>query len=353
MQRSTFALFALGVFSSSISSSNSFSTSSLISSATLEKSISRRRDEQASERDPQRRCFDRGTVLLHVAADPTTGTSQTDEDDGSTYDFISVKEAEEALRRERSRYEGERSDLQWLLEVQRRQLQDLAEGRRGKRNGGDENRVRNSAGASSRIVILGAQARVDARTNRRKAARRGSRNSANDNDRNNNNDGTYHRMGELENLLQDAIIENEKLTRQLREQHHQYQLERSMYEEELGEERGRLNYVRDELHMERAYFETSRRMLEHLIEEEQQKVRQLEKELMMMASREQMFSQENQSQEQYQEMERTQQAPKQQQAQAQQQSQGQSQINNQQRRRGRSQAGFTMNINDVQCPLYP
>ena len=345
MHRSHFALFALGALSSSISFSQGFCTSSLLSSATFERGLTR-----ASQKDPERRCFDRGIVLLHVATDPTIVSSQTDEDDSTSYDFISVKEAEEALRRERERYEGERSDLQWLLEVQRRQLQDLAEGRPRKPNTVDENFRRSASGPSSRIVILGAQARVGARKTRRKATRGASRNSETRNNRK-KDDGTYHRMGELENLLQDAIMENEKLTRQLREQQHQYTIERSMYEEELQEERSRLNYVRDELHMERAYFETSRRMLEQLVEEEQQKVRQLEKELMMMISREQAYTQEDHSQSEYQEHPQ-QQAQTQHQQQVQEQ-QRQTQINNEKRRRARIQVGFTMNINDVHQPLYP
>lgn len=351
MHRSPFALIALGAFSS-VSSSYGFCTSNLLSSASLEKSLSRQRDRQVSQGDPQRRHFGTGIVLRHVATDPTIVSSQTDEDDGGSYDFISVKEAEEALQRERERYEGERSDLQWLLEVQRRQLEDLAAGRQP--NAGNENRRRNASGPSSRIVILGAQARVDNRKNRRKAAR----NSAHKNDDRNSvdsNEGTYQRMGEMENKLQDALMENEKLTRQLREQQYQYNLERSMYEEELQEERARLNYVRDELHMERAYFETSRRMLQQLVEEEQQKVRQLEKELMMMISHQQGFSQENQSQTQYTQQVETQQQHAQQHAQQQrqQQRQRQSQVNNQNSRRASTQVGFTMNINDVHQPLYP
>eukprot|EP00531_Pseudo-nitzschia_arenysensis_P015652 CAMPEP_0116156602 /NCGR_PEP_ID=MMETSP0329-20121206/22917_1 /TAXON_ID=697910 /ORGANISM="Pseudo-nitzschia arenysensis, Strain B593" /LENGTH=354 /DNA_ID=CAMNT_0003653691 /DNA_START=147 /DNA_END=1211 /DNA_ORIENTATION=+ len=354
MQLSPFALFTIVVLSSSISSSSGFSTSKLISSSAVGKSVSCRKDQRHLKRASQPQKIDRGIVLLHVATDPTTAASQTDEDDGSSYDFISVKEAEERLRQERSRYEGERSDLEWLLDVQRRQLQELSEGRRGKENAVDMTARK----AASRIVILGAHAHVDARSNRRRGTRSASRNNANGDRNRNNNDGTYQRMGELENLLQNAIMENEKLTRQLRENHHQYSVERSMYEEELREERGQLNYVRDELHMERAYFETSRRMLEQLIQEEQQKVQQLEKELMMMISHEQAFSQEDQSQEAYQqELDRNQLAQNQQQAQQQQQQQQQqqmqSQINNQKRRRGRAKAGFTMNINDVQCPLYP
>lgn len=351
MHLSPFALFAVVVLSS-VSSSSGFSTSKLISSPSLGKSICRRKDQRSSGGVPQPQKFDRRIVLVHVATDPTTATSQTDEDDGSSYDFISVKEAEERLRQERARYEGERSDLEWLLEVQRRQLQELSEGRRGKGNVGDKMAQK----AASRIVILGAHAHVESRNNGRK---RGTRNASRNNrngDRNNvnNNDGTYHRMEELENLLQNAIMENEKLTRQLREQHHQYNEERSMYEEELREERGRLNYVRDELHMERAYFETSRRMMEQLIVEEQQKVQQLEKELMMMVSHDQAFSQENESQQTYQEsydeLERKQEQKQQQQAQ---QQYRHNPSTNENRRRSRNQSGFTMNINDVQCPLYP
>ena len=347
MHRPPIALIALGAFSS-VSSSYGFCTSSLLSSATLEKSLSRQRDRQVSRGDPQRSHFDRGLVLRHVATDPTSVSSQTDEDDGSSYDFISVKEAEEALQRERERYEGERSDLQWLLEVQRRQLEDLAAGRPRQPNTGNEN----GRGPSSRIVILGAQARVENKKNRRKSARGGTRKNDGRNDVN-NDDGTYQRMGELENLLQDALMENEKLTNQLREQQYQFNMERSMYQEELQEERARLNYVRDELHMERAYFETSRRMMQQLVEEEQQKVRQLENELMMMISQQQGFSQNNQSQGQYTQQVETQQQYAQQQRQQQRQQQQSTHSYNEKSRRAKPQAGFTMNINDVHQPLYP
>jgi hypothetical protein len=366
MARSPLALFALGVVSSSISSSHGFSTSRLLSLSTLEKNSSRQRYQQKSPWDSQQKCFDRGTVLLHVATDPTTTTSHADEKSSRSYDFISVEEAEEALQQERARYEGERSELEWLLEVQRKQLQDLAGGRRGKDKTGDRNRGSRGQGhgrsgnpttPSSRIVILGSHAHVDAnvmnkrRKNRRKAAGSSSRNNANGNDRSDTSgiNDNYAKMGELEIFLQDAIVENENLTRRLREQRHQYTAERSMFEDELQEEHGRLDFVRNELHMERAYFETSRRMLEHLLQEEQQKVRELEKELMVMISREEMFTEDDQSQEEYQELQR-----QQEQAQTQHMQSG---VNNamrhQQENRDRSHAGFVMNINDVQCPLYP
>jgi hypothetical protein len=107
--------------------------------------------------------------------------------------------------------------------------------------------------------------------------------------------------------------------------------------------------------MERAYFETTQQMLEHLLVEEQQKVRELENELLMMLTREQVFSQDNQSHEEYQEQQRQQQAQKQHGREEHTQSQMNNENRHQQEKksRGRTFDGFTMNINDVQCPLYP
>lgn len=45
------------------------------------------------------------------------------------------------------------------------------------------------------------------------------------------------------------------------------------------EERERLTHLREELNMERAYFETSRKLLENLLETEQKKVMGLREEL--------------------------------------------------------------------------
>jgi len=354
MTRFHFLLIAIGVLSSNLPSSQGFSTSTL--SSTLKKNDSRQIHQQRSLRDSERRCFGRGNVLLHVATDPTTITSTVDADSGRSYDFISVEEAEEGLKRERARYEGERSELQWLLDVQRQQLQELADGRGENEGTGDRN---HAATSSSRIVIVGAHAHVDANVmnNRRKNRKKNSRNSNNGNgrDNTNNDDGTYLRMEQLERRLQDAIIKNENLTRRLREQNHQYNVDRSMYEDELREERGRLNCVRDELHMERAYFDTTQQMLEHLLVEEQRKVQELENELLMMLTRDQVFSQDNQSHDGYQEQQRQQQSQKQHGREEPTQSQMNNENRNQQQKKGRGRTfdGFTMNINDVHSPLYP
>jgi len=359
MARSPFVLFALSVLSSSIPSSQGFSTSRLLSSSNLKKSLSCQRNQKRLPRESQRRFFHGSIVVLRVAIDPTTITSHVDEDGGHSYDFISVEEAEEALQRERDRYEGERSELQWRIETQRQQLQDLADGRGEKEKTGDRNRrCSHSRGgddviSSSRIVILGAHAHTDANTmnigkkNRKNESIGSSRSNAN------GNDDSYLRMEQLEDLLQDAIVENEKLTSRLRKQHHRYNVESSVYEDELREERGRLNCVRDELHMERAYFETSRRMLEHLLVAEQQKVQELEKELMIMIFGEHVFSEEKQSQEEYQEEQRPQYTRKENVRQEHTHSQINNEKRHQQKKRGRAHADFTMNINDVQCPLYP
>jgi len=363
MTRSVFVLFAIGILSSSPWTLQGFSTSRLLSSSTLKKINFRQRHQQSYPSESQQRIFGGDIVLLRVATDPTIITSNADEDNGRSYDFISVEEAEKALRRERARYEGERSELQWLLESQRQQLKDLADGRREKETSGDRScntRRRHHSGhgrssASSRIVILGAHAHVD--TNAMKNGKKNNKSDTNTSSRKKTNvkDETFLRMEQLENLLQDAIVENQKLARRLREQHQQNNIERSMYENELREERDRLNCIRDELHMERAYFETTRRMLEHLLDEERQKVREVEIELMMI-SQEQMFSKEKELLDEYEQRQRQQHDKTQQ---IMQEGNTQSPIYNEKRHqkeksgRYRAHAGFTMNINDVQCPLYP
>jgi len=344
MTRFPFLLTALGVLSSVIPHSRGFSTSRLLSS-------------NAVKNDLLRRIYFRGSLVLRVAADQTTTTDEID--------FISVEEAEETLREERARYEGVRSELEWLLEVQRQELLELEDGRREKEKVEDtneRNRERRSSHAtksSSQIVILGADTNVknSGKKSRRKGNSRNFRSNNNRKDHNNanKNDDTFFKMKQLENLLQEASVENKTLIRRLHQQCHQYNIERSMFEDELQEGHDRLNCVRDELHMERAYFETSRRMLQQLLQEEQQNVQELEKELMMiMISRGEVLSHQEQSQVDYNEPQR------QDHVQEEYIRYGHSSNENndaksyqQKKRRDRNMAGFTMNINDVQCPLYP
>ena len=239
---------ALALLLSSVPSSQGFSTSRLLSSSSLKNNCCRREYHQKSLRKPQRRCFDEGVILLRVATDPTTVTTSTGEDGERSYDFISVEEAEEALQQERTRYEGERSELEWLLEIQHQQLKDLNKnggkirGDRG-RNRGDQRGSDDDIISSTRMVIHGTNAHDDVSTidNGKKNRKKDTKGSNRD-----NNDGTLLRMEQLEALLQDAMVDNEELTIRLRDHHHQYNAERAEYEDELREERGRLNCVRDE-----------------------------------------------------------------------------------------------------------
>ena len=350
MIRSTFVRLTLGILSLHVTYTHGFSTSRILSQNKFKKTVRRNNIWQRSFSDRKLLRFEQG-IILHIATDPTSATSHSDKNVERSYDFISLEEAEEALRRERTRYEGERSELQWLLEVQRQQLQDLVGGRHRKKKSSDSNhgngQSNETKAKSSKIVILGTHSYDNKRKSRKKSTRVFSRNGTYSNGRKNTNnkDDTYLRMQQLENLLQDAIAENDDLTRRFREQHHQYHLERSTYEDELREERGRLSSVRDELQMERAYFETTRRMLEHLLDEEQQKVRELENQLMMI-SQEQMFSEEKNTQDEYEERQHQEQVQKQHIRVEEQQSQNNKERSNQGRSRARN--GFTMNINDVQ-----
>mmetsp|Transcript_28477 Transcript_28477/g.77113 ORF Transcript_28477/g.77113 Transcript_28477/m.77113 type:complete len:346 (+) Transcript_28477:199-1236(+) len=344
MIRRAFSFVVLVLLFSSIPNSEGFSSSKVISSGRIQKVACHPGYQRNFERRPQWRCNDQGDVSLRVVIDPTTASSSVGGDDERSYDFISVEEAEEALQRERARYEGERSKLEWLLENQRKQLEDLENDRREIEINGDQTLA--NAGrsiASRRIVIRGAHAHVDinamnSRKKRNKAKRENVREKINDTDE------TYIRMKRLESLLRDAIDENEKLTSQLLEQQHQYNAERNLYENEMREEQRILDSFRDELHMERAYFETSRRMLERMLEEEQHKVRELEQELFMLHTQGEVFGHQQPQCDQHEEQRRQQQAQQQRQKEQQRQKK---------RQRGGQYSGFTMNINDVQCPLYP
>jgi len=365
MIRTTFGLFSLALLSSFFPSSKGFSLSRLLlSSSNLEpcRNIKRKNCGCRNHRELG--------ILLRVATDPTTATATVSEDKKKTrsYDFISVEEAEIHLQRERTLYESERSELQRLLDLQSQQLRDLAEGRLGKDTEGGNNRgdIGRNHLSRSRMVVHDSSVGVinSVKINRNKCN--------NKSDSNKKNADTMLRMELLEARFRDALIDNEELTRCLHDQHREYHFERAELEVQLREEQDRLDYIRDELHMERAHFETSRRMLERLLGEEQQKVHELEQELLMLMTREQIFSEQKRSLEQQQY--RQEQVQKQQEEEEQLQRRRRIQVQVQERKlheynnsnngdwsnRQRQEEigmsvnpiGFAMNINDVQCPLF-
>jgi hypothetical protein len=364
--RSSFGFLALAHLSF-IPSSEGFSTSRLISSSTNLKPF-----RQIKKKNCSRRYLREPLVLLRVAANPTTDTDTTTTtvsasseitEKPRSYDFISVEEAEDSLRRERARYEGERSELKQLIEIQNQQLKRSTEGRRGRVK---DNIGRNHPRAekAARIVVHNSAAGAfnygDAKKDRNKKRNGNIKNGSN---KKVNND-IILRMEQLEARLRDALIDNDELTRRLHEQHRQYNAERAELEDQLREEQDRLDCAREELDMERSYFETSRRMLEGLLEVEQHNVQVLEKELeqefLMQITREEDFSQQKQSLDQ--QNQRQEQAQQQQELDLERRRRQEQELyaynnnsnyngngSNQQRQQDDC---FTMNINDVQCPLY-
>jgi len=370
MTRTVFGLLALALLSSFFPSSKGFSLTRLLHSSSNQRSCRNIKRKNYRCRNHRALYF-----LLRVATDPTTAdTISEDKEKPLSYDFISVEEAETHLQRERTRYEMERSELQRLLDLQSQQLQDLAEGQLGKgTEGGNNSRSRGGAESqtSTRMVVHDSAVGVinSIKKNRNKCN--------NKSDSNKKNADTMLKMELLEARFRDALIDNEELTRLLHDQHREYRLERAALEDQLREEQDRLDYIRDKLHTERAYFETSRRMLERLLGEEEQKVHELEQELLMLMTREQIFSEQKRSLEQQQYRQEQEQARKQEEEEEEQQRRRRRRIqlqvqeqklreynnsyngngNNQQRQEeiGMSvnPTGFSMNINDVQCPLFP
>mmetsp|Transcript_30307 Transcript_30307/g.34800 ORF Transcript_30307/g.34800 Transcript_30307/m.34800 type:complete len:377 (-) Transcript_30307:330-1460(-) len=372
MTRTVFGLLALALLSSFFPSSKGFSLTRLLYSSSNQEPCRNIKRKNCRCRNHRELDF-----LLRVATDPTTtDTISEDKEKNLSYDFISVEEAETHLQRERTRYEMERSELQRLLDLQSQQLQDLAEGQLGKgTEGGNNSRSRGGAESqtSTRMVVHDSSVGV---INSIKKDRNKCNNKS---DSNKKNVDTMLKMELLEARFRDALIDNEELTRLLHDQHREYRLERAALEDQLREEQDRLDYIRDKLHTERAYFETSRRMLERLLGEEEQKVHELEQELLILMTREHIFSEQKRSLEQQQYRQEQEQARKQEEEEQQHQQQRrrrrriQLQVqeqklreynnsyngnrNNQQRQEeiGMSvnPTGFSMNINDVQCPLFP
>ena len=310
-----------------------------------------------------------------------------------SYDFISVEEAENALRRERARYEGERSELQRLVDVQSRQIRELSERgmhttttttttTTGKDKGISDNDAVVDKDTSVQIIVHDSS--VTGVINNGKRIRRNSRSNKGSSSSNNNsnkeeNANIMAKMKRMEIEFREVLMDNEELTRNFRDQRHQFLAERDDLEDQIKEEQIRLDCARDELHMERAYFETSRRMLERLLDDEQQKVQELEQELLMLITREQIFSEQKRSLEQQeqklrQEYAQTQQKEKENdegEEQQQQQQQRQHEYAQQMQEEnvyvyndsttdrkesmvGGNPGGFSMlNNNDVHCPLYP
>jgi hypothetical protein len=355
--RSSFGFLILSIFPSS----EGFSTSKLISSSNLKpfRHIKKKNCSNRYHREP--------LVILRAAADATTDTTTTTSASSEitekprSYDFISVEEAEDSLRQERARYEGERSELKQLIEIQNQQLRRSAEGRRDKvKDNIGRNHPRAEKPSSARIVVQNSAAGAFNYAQKNRKKRTGNINNGSNNKVNND---LILRMEQLEARLRDALIDNDKLTRRLHEQHRQYNAERAELEDQLREEQDRLDSAREELYMERSYFETSRRMLEGLLEVETHKVQVLEQELehefLMQITREEDFSQQRQSLEE--------QHQRQQQAQIQQEQDlerrrrqeqelyayNNSNHNGNGSNRQQQDDCFTMNINDVQCPLYP
>jgi hypothetical protein len=360
--RSSFGFLALAHLSI-IPSSEGFSTSKLISLSNLKPF------RHIKKKNCSSRYLREQLVTLLAAADATTDTTATVSASSEitekprSYDFISVEEAEDSLRQERARYEGERSELKQLIEIQNRQLRRSAEGRRDKvkDNKIGQNHPRAEKPSSARIVVQNSAAGAFNYAQKNRKKRTGNINNGSNNKVNND---IILRMEQLEARLRDALIDNDELTRRLHEQHRQYNAERAELEDQLREEQDRLDSAREELYMERSYFETSRRMLEGLLEVETHKVQVLEQELeqefLMQITREEDFSQQKQSLEQ--QHQRQQQAQIQQEQDLERRRRQEQELyvynnsnhnGNGSNRQQQQDDCFTININDVQCPLYP
>jgi hypothetical protein len=201
------------------------------------------------------------------------------------YIFISVEEAEEALRQERMFFDKERQQMRGLLDDQRRQLEELAsrqvqrQAHSSKRKGSSSiSESSNPAGdilESGNCSITPSTPLFTSKMEPHHQAINGV----------NAEGGVMHqeqyqeKLMNIENQLSHIMDENERLVKRLQDQHRNFKVEKLELQERILEEQERLTHLREELNMERAYFETSRKLLENLLETEQKKVMSLQEEL--------------------------------------------------------------------------
>lgn len=307
-------------------------------------------------------------VDFSINEKPATDKRSSKSASGRSYDFISVEEAEEKLKKQRTRHEKERSNLQRLIDVQNQQIRDLSS--RSRKDKKDEDISKPSKSSMTRIIVpdfdgdvININGKGGFRKNKKRGNARGYYNKEKkrkDDKRNANDDDIMARMKYMEERFRQAVIDNKELSKRLQVQRRQYLEEREGLENQIRNEQDKLNCVRDELHMERAYFETSRRMLERLLEDEQRKVEELEQEILMLLTREQIFYSEQRIQEHNVEQQSHQNEEGQYRRRQQPIKQNDDPFvvnipvkNRNRRAPSTTPNGFTMNINDVHCPLFP
>lgn len=245
------------------------------------------------------------------------------------YVFISVEEAEQAMRRERMQYERDHEEMRRLIAEQRHQLDELTNrAAQHKQNRGEQSptqpriRVTHVVGGGSSTPSMSASSSAPMRdsfsTHRhneehhQRQHRDHYRHSSSQKQPfvqsdaafstgdSYSDDATplswntrYHQaqLIDLEHRLHEAMQENAVLMQRLRDQRHMYDEEKEELERRVLEERERVLCLQEELSMERAYFEQSKNMLEDLLTTEQKKVQNLQEDLMIreMQDQQRMF----------------------------------------------------------------
>jgi hypothetical protein len=202
------------------------------------------------------------------------------------YVFISMEEAEQALRHERTIFDKERQEMRGILEDQRRQLEELAS-RQVQRHARSSKRKESSTTIVPPDPVEFIQDSDSCSSPTSIPSSSSSKTAPHDQPMKwtDTESGVmqlekYHeQLRNIENQLGHVMGENDRLMKRLQDQHRNFQGEKRELQERIIEERERLTHLREELNMERAYFETSRKLLENLLETEQKKVMSLQEEL--------------------------------------------------------------------------
>mmetsp|Transcript_17185 Transcript_17185/g.29939 ORF Transcript_17185/g.29939 Transcript_17185/m.29939 type:complete len:401 (+) Transcript_17185:172-1374(+) len=190
------------------------------------------------------------TTVLHVASYPPSYQQQQEQQQRSPFDedqyvYIPKSELDEAISEEKRKHEQEKSQWEQTMEEQRQKLMQLKEKARKERL---KYKMYHDASSTDNLTMLWSE---------------------------NQNDKMRRVEGRLE-YLQD---ENELLRLELEEEHEQHTEELAQLKEQLRRTQEKADEAKQVLGLERAYHDTSVRLLEAGLERETKKVESLREKL--------------------------------------------------------------------------
>jgi hypothetical protein len=188
---------------------------------------------------------------LHVAYPPSRSATTSSPIDEDQYVYIPQSELDEAIRQEKKRHQKECDDLQSVIEHQKQELQRLKETERKERL---KHKMYHDACWAENLQMLWSENHTE-------------------------------KMNRFQGRLEYLTEENLHLQSKLQEEKKRHAQEIEQLHDQLQQEKEKTQEAKDILGLERAYYETSVRLLEAGLEREGHKVKSLQAKLKVQKER--------------------------------------------------------------------